>query len=78
MSFYKVESVRIIFKLVGGEGGCVKIMLFLCGSELAEPLGPVEPSELVLPSQPVEIEIETPEIRKRQADRCACSKHSVI
>ncbi|KAM9855192.1 DNA repair protein complementing XP-C cells [Aulostomus maculatus] len=39
--------------------------------ELAEPLGPVGPPELVLPSQPVEIEIETPEARrkrKRQAE----------
>lgn len=52
--------------------------VFLCGSELAEPLGLVEPSEPVLPSQPVEIEIETPEIRKRQADRCACSRHPLI
>uniref|UniRef100_A0A667WLL3 Xeroderma pigmentosum, complementation group C n=1 Tax=Myripristis murdjan TaxID=586833 RepID=A0A667WLL3_9TELE len=35
--------------------------------ELAEPLGPVEPPEPVLPSQPVEIEIETPDImHKRQ------------
>uniref|UniRef100_UPI0037E95E59 DNA repair protein complementing XP-C cells isoform X2 n=1 Tax=Semicossyphus pulcher TaxID=241346 RepID=UPI0037E95E59 len=34
--------------------------------ELAGPLGPVEPPEPVLPSQPVEIEIETPEVRKRQ------------
>ncbi|KAM9344345.1 DNA repair protein complementing XP-C cells isoform 2-T2 [Pholidichthys leucotaenia] len=33
--------------------------------ELAEPLGPVEPPEPVLPSKPVEIEIETPEARKR-------------
>uniref|UniRef100_A0A3B5A7N3 XPC complex subunit, DNA damage recognition and repair factor n=1 Tax=Stegastes partitus TaxID=144197 RepID=A0A3B5A7N3_9TELE len=34
--------------------------------ELAEPLGPVEPPEPVLPSESVEIEIETPEVRKRQ------------
>nr|XP_019945076.1 PREDICTED: DNA repair protein complementing XP-C cells [Paralichthys olivaceus] len=34
--------------------------------ELAEPLGPAEASEPVLPSQPVEIEIETPEVRKKQ------------
>uniref|UniRef100_A0A3Q2XL55 Xeroderma pigmentosum, complementation group C n=1 Tax=Hippocampus comes TaxID=109280 RepID=A0A3Q2XL55_HIPCM len=34
--------------------------------ELAEPLSPAETPELVLPSQPVEIEIETPEIRKKQ------------
>ncbi|RVE70241.1 hypothetical protein OJAV_G00062960 [Oryzias javanicus] len=34
--------------------------------ELAEPLGPSEASELVLPSQPVEIEIETAEVRKRK------------
>ncbi|XP_060913222.1 DNA repair protein complementing XP-C cells [Labrus mixtus] len=36
--------------------------------ELSGPLGPVEPPEPVLPSQPVEIEIEieTPEVRKRQ------------
>ncbi|XP_070766553.1 DNA repair protein complementing XP-C cells [Enoplosus armatus] len=34
--------------------------------ELAEPLGPVEPPEPVLPAQPVEIEIETPEVRKKQ------------
>ncbi|KAM6930123.1 DNA repair protein complementing XP-C cells [Lycodopsis pacificus] len=34
--------------------------------ELSEPLGPVEPQEPVLPSQPVEIEIETPEVRKKQ------------
>ncbi|XP_069549980.1 DNA repair protein complementing XP-C cells isoform X1 [Brachyistius frenatus] len=34
--------------------------------ELAEPLSPVEPPEPVLSSQPIEIEIETPEIRKRQ------------
>uniref|UniRef100_A0A8C4GH74 Xeroderma pigmentosum, complementation group C n=1 Tax=Dicentrarchus labrax TaxID=13489 RepID=A0A8C4GH74_DICLA len=34
--------------------------------ELMEPLGPVEPPEPVLPSQPVEIEIETPEVRKKQ------------
>ncbi|KAM7412306.1 hypothetical protein PAMA_021995 [Pampus argenteus] len=34
--------------------------------ELAGPLGPVEPPELVLPSEPVEIEIETPEVRKKQ------------
>ncbi|XP_059189984.1 DNA repair protein complementing XP-C cells [Centropristis striata] len=34
--------------------------------ELSGPLGPVEPPEPVLPSQPVEIEIETPEVRKRK------------
>ncbi|XP_034731422.1 DNA repair protein complementing XP-C cells [Etheostoma cragini] len=34
--------------------------------ELSGPLGPVEPPEPVLPSQPVEIEIETPEIRKKR------------
>nr|XP_046253125.1 DNA repair protein complementing XP-C cells isoform X1 [Scatophagus argus] len=34
--------------------------------ELTEPLGPVEPPEPVLPSQSVEIEIETPEVRKKQ------------
>ncbi|XP_061536244.1 DNA repair protein complementing XP-C cells isoform X1 [Phycodurus eques] len=34
--------------------------------ELAEPLGPSETSEPVLPSQSVEIEIETPEVRKKQ------------
>lgn len=34
--------------------------------ELAEPLGQVEPAEPVLPSQPVEIEIESPEVRKKQ------------
>ncbi|XP_051913307.1 DNA repair protein complementing XP-C cells isoform X2 [Hippocampus zosterae] len=34
--------------------------------ELAEPLSPAETPELVLPSQPVEIEIETPEIRNKQ------------
>jgi len=34
-------------------------------SELAEPLGPVEPPEPTLPSQPVEIEIETAEVRKQ-------------
>uniref|UniRef100_A0A672G143 Xeroderma pigmentosum, complementation group C n=1 Tax=Salarias fasciatus TaxID=181472 RepID=A0A672G143_SALFA len=34
--------------------------------ELEEPLGPVEAPEPVLPSQPVEIEIETPEIRKKK------------
>ncbi|XP_022613282.1 DNA repair protein complementing XP-C cells [Seriola dumerili] len=34
--------------------------------ELAEPLGPVEPPEPVLPSEPVEIEIETPEVRRKQ------------
>ncbi|TKS77279.1 DNA repair protein complementing XP-C cells [Collichthys lucidus] len=34
--------------------------------ELTEPLGPVEPPDLVLPSQPVEIEIETPEVRKKK------------
>ncbi|XP_044068320.1 DNA repair protein complementing XP-C cells [Siniperca chuatsi] len=34
--------------------------------ELAELLGPDEPPEPVLPSQPVEIEIETPEVRKKQ------------
>ncbi|XP_077457474.1 DNA repair protein complementing XP-C cells [Stigmatopora argus] len=34
--------------------------------ELAEPLSPAKTPELVLPSQPVEIEIETPEVRKKQ------------
>ncbi|TMS16872.1 DNA repair protein complementing XP-C cells [Larimichthys crocea] len=34
--------------------------------ELTGPLGPVEPPDLVLPSQPVEIEIETPEVRKKK------------
>ncbi|XP_068452981.1 DNA repair protein complementing XP-C cells [Clinocottus analis] len=34
--------------------------------ELSGPLGSVEPPEPVLPSQPVEIEIETPEVRKKQ------------
>ncbi|XP_073327159.1 DNA repair protein complementing XP-C cells [Pagrus major] len=34
--------------------------------ELEEPLGPVEPPEPILPSQSVEIEIETPEVRKKQ------------
>ncbi|XP_023812194.1 DNA repair protein complementing XP-C cells isoform X1 [Oryzias latipes] len=34
--------------------------------ELAEPLGPVEDSEPFLPTQPVEIEIETVEVRKRK------------
>ncbi|TDH10824.1 hypothetical protein EPR50_G00079100 [Perca flavescens] len=34
--------------------------------ELSGPLGPVEPPEPVLPSQPLEIEIETPEIRKKK------------
>ncbi|XP_035513017.1 DNA repair protein complementing XP-C cells isoform X1 [Morone saxatilis] len=34
--------------------------------ELTEPLGPVELPEPILPSQPVEIEIETPEVRKKQ------------
>ncbi|KAM3617709.1 uncharacterized protein V6R79_010099 [Siganus canaliculatus] len=34
--------------------------------ELAEPLGPVEAPEPVLPSEPVEIEIETAEVRKRK------------
>nr|XP_020479238.1 DNA repair protein complementing XP-C cells isoform X2 [Monopterus albus] len=34
--------------------------------ELAEPLGLVEPPEPVLPSQSVEIEIETPEVRKKK------------
>ncbi|CAK6972907.1 DNA repair protein complementing XP-C cells [Scomber scombrus] len=34
--------------------------------ELAGPLGPVEPAEPVLPSHPVEIEIESPEVRKKQ------------
>ncbi|XP_068604457.1 DNA repair protein complementing XP-C cells [Brachionichthys hirsutus] len=34
--------------------------------ELKEPLGPVEPPEPVLPSQTVEIEIETPEVRKKK------------
>lgn len=45
----------------------VKTLGFLsvCDSELAGPLGPVEPPEPVLPSQPVEIEIETAEVRKR-------------
>ncbi|XP_077400420.1 DNA repair protein complementing XP-C cells isoform X2 [Vanacampus margaritifer] len=32
----------------------------------AEPLSPAETPEPVLPSQPVEIEIETPEVRKKQ------------
>ncbi|XP_068187390.1 DNA repair protein complementing XP-C cells [Antennarius striatus] len=34
--------------------------------ELKEPLGPVELPEPALPSQPVEIEIETPEVRKKK------------
>ncbi|XP_007577479.1 DNA repair protein complementing XP-C cells [Poecilia formosa] len=34
--------------------------------ELAEPLGPAETPEPVLPSQPVEIEIETAEVRKQK------------
>ncbi|XP_057686590.1 DNA repair protein complementing XP-C cells isoform X2 [Corythoichthys intestinalis] len=34
--------------------------------ELAEPLSTAETPEPVLPSQPVEIEIETPEVRKKQ------------
>ncbi|XP_028266530.1 DNA repair protein complementing XP-C cells [Parambassis ranga] len=34
--------------------------------ELSEPLGPGDPPEPLLPSQPVEIEIETPEVRKKQ------------
>ncbi|KAM9785666.1 DNA repair protein complementing XP-C cells [Neosynchiropus ocellatus] len=34
--------------------------------ELAGPLVPVEPPDVALPSQPVEIEIETPEVRKRR------------
>ncbi|XP_054653423.1 DNA repair protein complementing XP-C cells isoform X2 [Dunckerocampus dactyliophorus] len=34
--------------------------------ELAEPLGPTESPEPVLPSEPVQIEIETPEVRKKQ------------
>ncbi|XP_013857223.1 DNA repair protein complementing XP-C cells [Austrofundulus limnaeus] len=34
--------------------------------ELAEPLGPVDPPEPVLPSQPLEIEIETAEARKQK------------
>ncbi|TNN64691.1 DNA repair protein complementing XP-C cells [Liparis tanakae] len=34
--------------------------------ELSGPLGPPGPQEPVLPSQPVEIEIETPEVRKKQ------------
>ena len=37
----------------------------VCLSELDEPLGPAEELEPVLPSQPVEIEIETPEVRKK-------------
>ncbi|XP_061154733.1 DNA repair protein complementing XP-C cells isoform X1 [Syngnathus typhle] len=37
--------------------------------ELAEPLSPAESSEPALPSQPVEIEIETPEVRKKQKKR---------
>eukprot|EP00066_Takifugu_rubripes_P030839 XP_011620105.1 PREDICTED: DNA repair protein complementing XP-C cells isoform X2 [Takifugu rubripes] len=34
--------------------------------ELMEPLGPVEPPEPVLPSQTLQIEIETPEVRKER------------
>ncbi|XP_040049241.2 DNA repair protein complementing XP-C cells [Gasterosteus aculeatus] len=34
--------------------------------ELSGPLGPVETPEPVLPSQPVQIEIETPEVRKKK------------
>ncbi|KAM8831141.1 DNA repair protein complementing XP-C cells [Synchiropus picturatus] len=34
--------------------------------ELAGPLAPVEPPDVALPSQPVEIEIETAEVRKRR------------
>ncbi|XP_030640504.1 DNA repair protein complementing XP-C cells [Chanos chanos] len=34
--------------------------------ELAEPLGPVDPLETPIPSQPVEIEIETPDITRRR------------
>uniref|UniRef100_A0A665T0J5 Xeroderma pigmentosum, complementation group C n=1 Tax=Echeneis naucrates TaxID=173247 RepID=A0A665T0J5_ECHNA len=39
--------------------------------ELAEPLGPIEPPEPALPAQPVEIEIETPEVRKKQKRQAA-------
>nr|XP_057940262.1 DNA repair protein complementing XP-C cells [Doryrhamphus excisus] len=34
--------------------------------ELAEPLGPPESTEPVLPTEPVQIEIETPEVQKKQ------------
>ncbi|KAM3842747.1 DNA repair protein complementing XP-C cells [Diretmus argenteus] len=39
--------------------------------ELAEPLGPAGPPEPVLPSQPVEIEIETPELLRRKQKKKA-------
>ncbi len=43
---------------------CLELCSF---SEMAEPLGPVDSTELAVVSKPVEIEIETPDmIRKRQ------------
>ncbi|XP_034027640.1 DNA repair protein complementing XP-C cells isoform X2 [Thalassophryne amazonica] len=43
--------------------------------ELAEPLDPSKPPEPVLPSQPVEIEIEGPQVRKRKKMMVAFEAH---
>lgn len=59
MPVLAVGVVQHVVKVVIGN------QIFLCCSELMEPLGPVEPPEPVLPSQTLEIEIETPEVRKK-------------
>lgn len=67
-----IENECHCFELLSSKFVCAHVRFF---SELAGPLGPTETDqEPAVPSQPVEIEIETAEARHKRQKKCVFGK----